>query len=199
MWMAAVLLAGATVSSFAWGALFYFRLAFAHEVRKRWLIGSSLTCMGIISYTVATCPPPHPAFVATAIAILAIGLTVFWGAVRAHGQDHPTNAFVRTSPHTLVRGGPYHFIRHPFYMSYLSFHVAAACLTCSWLVLLTVGWMGMFYYTAAREEETSFRNSSLGQQYVHYVALTGMFLPRVWPARQRADSGSMVSARRDAA
>jgi protein-S-isoprenylcysteine O-methyltransferase Ste14 len=199
MWEAAVALVGLTLLSFAWSSLFYFRLAFARDVRKRWLAGSSLTSMAVITYTIGFCPSAPPAGLVAGIALLILSLMVFWGAIAAHGRQHPANAFVRIAPETIVRRGPYGVVRHPFYLSYLLFHVAATCLTGSWLVFLTIPWMAGVYFAAAREEERFFLNGPLAEAYAQFMAATGMFLPRLRAGQPPAAACEPAPARRDAA
>ena len=87
------------------------------------------------------------------------------------------------TPESLVTGGPYARLRHPFYLAYLLMFLAAA------LIAPGAGTIGALAYaavvlnhTAAREERLLCA-SDLGDQYRAYAARTGRFLPGF--ARQR--------------
>jgi protein-S-isoprenylcysteine O-methyltransferase Ste14 len=69
-----------------------------------------------------------------------------------------------------VLPGPYRFVRHPFYCSYL--------LTWAEFRLLpTVTIMLIIYTRAAKLEEEKFTRSSLAETYKSCRTRTGLFLP----------------------
>ncbi len=83
----------------------------------------------------------------------------------------------------LVTQGIYRYIRHPQYTGFLLatlgmiFEWATLPLLIMWPVLVIV------YYRLARKEEADMQ-AEFGEQYRLYQARTGMFLPRLIPARQ---------------
>jgi protein-S-isoprenylcysteine O-methyltransferase Ste14 len=81
------------------------------------------------------------------------------------------------APHSIVTSGPYHWIRHPFYTSFLLGFGGAAIAFPNPLTI------GLFLYavvalnaTAAREERR-LGQSAFGAEYRAYVGRTGRFLP----------------------
>jgi protein-S-isoprenylcysteine O-methyltransferase Ste14 len=100
-------------------------------------------------------------------------------AVWAHGKHPPAVAFAPAVPTALVLDGPYRYVRHPFYASYLLAWLAGCAATANPWLLLTVVWMFGFYYVAARGEEESILQSGLADVYREYRNRTGMFLPKV--------------------
>lgn len=78
----------------------------------------------------------------------------------------------------LVTYGPYRFIRHPIYTSYLLALASSFCycpqigtLACWFYAIVVLG------KTAASEEERLSQSSEFGDEYVQYMKVTGRFLP----------------------
>jgi protein-S-isoprenylcysteine O-methyltransferase Ste14 len=80
-------------------------------------------------------------------------------------------------PEFLTTGGPYKFVRNPFYLSYLLNYFGAAIGMSSFVLLIQSLVMSWLYYKAAKFEEKKFSQSSLQTQYKAYIKETGMFLP----------------------
>jgi protein-S-isoprenylcysteine O-methyltransferase Ste14 len=81
-------------------------------------------------------------------------------------------------PRAVCAEGPYRFLRHPFYLSYIaafaSVAVAFPSLIISGVCLINIG---LFVYMAI-DDERVLSVSSLGAAYGAYRARVGMFLPR---------------------
>ena len=82
------------------------------------------------------------------------------------------------APVSLHRRGPFEYVRHPLYTSYLVFWSAGAVAAGGlfWIVPLA---MGVVYSVIARGEERGFELSPLAAEYRAYREETGMFFPRV--------------------
>jgi protein-S-isoprenylcysteine O-methyltransferase Ste14 len=105
-----------------------------------------------------------------------LAYSLFWRAIRVNRSSPLTHAFTPDAPRHLVRGGPYRFIRHPFYAAYSLGWMAGVVGTQSLALLPTLG-MLVIYYLAARAEEQKFMASPFREQYLEYQRSTGMFLP----------------------
>ena len=81
--------------------------------------------------------------------------------------------------HSVIRDGPYRFVRHPVYVG-LAVHFAGACIASGNLALiLGVLLVGLpLLYLRARAEEQLLR-AELGPSYDSYAREVGMFLPRL--------------------
>jgi protein-S-isoprenylcysteine O-methyltransferase Ste14 len=81
-------------------------------------------------------------------------------------------------PPAVCGSGPYRYVRHPFYLSYMVAFVAVAVafpsLIVSGVCLLNVG---LFVYMAFDDEKVLLA-SPLGADYGSYRAKAGMFVPR---------------------
>lgn len=116
--------------------------------------------------------------------LLGLGLYLlscwlFWSCIRANRQKPLSLAFNSDQPEHLTAHGPYRWVRHPFYSSYLAAWLAGATASGQWWLLLSVAIMTAIYYFAARMEERKFLSSPLAAEYQKYRAQTGMFFPRL--------------------
>jgi protein-S-isoprenylcysteine O-methyltransferase Ste14 len=118
---------------------------------------------------------------ACAAAMLYAGaLGLFWWAIATHRRAPVSAVFSPDLPQRLVQAGPYQFVRHPFYASYLLMWTAGIIATHQVWLALSVFVMGAIYVVAARSEELKFQTSTLARQYAAYRARTGLFLPNPW-------------------
>lgn len=119
-----------------------------------------------------------------AFALYGTSLGLFIWAARTTWHERLTLAFAVDLPTHLVTGGPYRFVRHPFYTSYLLAWVAGVPATGEPALLVTVLVMGSLYVRAARQEERKFAGSALRTEHRAYRARTGMFVPVLIPRPQ---------------
>jgi protein-S-isoprenylcysteine O-methyltransferase Ste14 len=113
--------------------------------------------------------------------LLAIAL--FGWAVLATRQNRPALAFAGDHPARIFRSGPYAYIRHPFYTSYLLFWLGCAVATSSLIMLIIFLSLAAIYTVAALGEQRDFSRSSLHHEYEAYQRDTGLFWPKLRPAR----------------
>jgi protein-S-isoprenylcysteine O-methyltransferase Ste14 len=100
-------------------------------------------------------------------------LVLFWWAIKTNSSARLSAAFSPDLPVHLVKDGPYRFIRHPFYCSYV----------LAWLS----GTMLIIYWKAASIEEEKFSRSSLAAEYQTYRSRTSWLVPnpmKLLPARR---------------
>ena len=82
-------------------------------------------------------------------------------------------------PESIVQAGPYRYIRHPFYSSYLIANLALlAAFPVIWTLLAAIVNFAFFIH-GARTEERNLSDGPLGPAYAEYKRRTGMFIPRV--------------------
>lgn len=88
--------------------------------------------------------------------------------------------FSLDKPTKLILDGPYRYIRHPFYTSYILAFCAAAIYTdriLAWSIVFVV--YGL-YLRASEQEECKFFDSTLKDEYLAYMQRVGRFLPRLF-------------------
>ncbi|MGK6314537.1 methyltransferase family protein [Neorhizobium sp. DT-125] len=104
---------------------------------------------------------------------------LFWWAIWASRRASLRFAFDPTLPHGIVSEGPYRYLRHPFYSSYLMFWTGWAVACWSIWSPFPVIFFAILYVTAARMEERNFEASQLADEYRQYKRKTGFFTPRI--------------------
>lgn len=108
-----------------------------------------------------------------------IALVLFHRTIAASRDGGLHFAFDKDHPVSLVTHGPYRYVRHPFYTSYLIFWTGLAIATWTWWGIPVLIAMAVIYSVAARDEEGKFANSPMAAEYAVYRSKTGMF----WPGR----------------
>lgn len=83
------------------------------------------------------------------------------------------------APEYIVTAGPYGFVRHPFYTSYLANFAAAAVISSSALPLYAFIGATWTYWRAAVAEESKFEQGPLAHAYKSYRSRTSMLIPYI--------------------
>ncbi len=89
-----------------------------------------------------------------------------------------TDTVVTRRDHELMTGGPYRFVRHPFYCAFILAILANSTVPANWFILLTGGlaWLVIIFRTNKEEENLIAR---FGDDYRGYMERTGRFFPRL--------------------
>lgn len=125
--------------------------------------------------------PPMDWRLYVTLGLFGAAAALFGAAVAASRAATLRLIFDKSVPTDLVNTGPYAFVRHPFYTSYMLFWLGCAIATlhpynfaflAALIAMLTAG---------ARGEERAFQSSPHAEAYAAYRARTGMFWPRLWP------------------
>ncbi len=153
------------------------RFVKAYEV-KRWEL-QFIKVSGIafvISHLTAALLHPVPdlalAIIGTILLLASFGL-FFW-TLKSFKQP-PAVAFADAIIAPLNTSGPYRFIRHPFYTSYLMAWLGGTFATGCWWLILTFLSMCVIYWKAASEEERQWLSGKNEQAYRSYMQKTGKF------------------------
>ena len=120
-----------------------------------------------------------PAYLAATVLII-VSLCLFWCSVAMTRVQPLTLAFALDAPTYMHVRGPYAYVRHPFYSSYVIFWLATAVAErnlLGWLILIL---MTALYSIAAKREEKKFALSPLAATYSDYRGRTGMLIPILW-------------------
>lgn len=115
------------------------------------------------------------------VALELASLVLFWAAVRASRDARLRLAFDAENPDSLVTEGPYRYLRHPFYTSYLIFWSGWAIAVWSTWALAPLLAILVVYVIAASGEERKFERTALAGDYQAYKQRTGFFWPRLRP------------------
>lgn len=140
-------------------------------------VAALTTCL-IMIILVWQVAQPSPAQFA-GFAVMAGSLAIFWAAIRASRAARLRFAFDSALPEHLVTTGPYRFVRHPFYVSYLLFWLGWALASWSAWALLPLAAMATLYTIAARYEEKLLSSSGMAEAYAAYRQKAGLFWPKI--------------------
>jgi protein-S-isoprenylcysteine O-methyltransferase Ste14 len=85
-------------------------------------------------------------------------------------------------PEELCESGPYRYIRHPLYLSYVLAFIATLVALPHWITALMAIANIVLWTLAAQSDERRIAQSPLAGQYAQYRRRVGMLLPRLrWP------------------
>lgn len=127
-----------------------------------------------------TFSPPYE----TAIQIM--GIVIFYiGAIIYNLNIIVAGKYLRPAPsgtlgsHKLVQKGPFRFIRHPLYVSYIFILIGLSLtLHTYWLLVPALCIIIGIYPTAKAEEEKLIEQ--FGEEYIKYKQKVGMFFPKLF-------------------
>lgn len=129
---------------------------------------------------------PEAADYRTAWWAIVLGAIVFasalWVFRRSHkelGRNWSITLEIRDQ-HRLINTGPYAFIRHPMYTSFLLMGLGQALLLPNWIAGLSglVGFAVLFFLRVGKEERMMLEN--FGPQYRAYMERTKRLIPYLY-------------------
>lgn len=168
--------------SFGWAVRRFFRRSGPLNTCQRWVL-TTMYATGIL-HGAAIIYKNHGTiwhFMA-ALFLFQMSLLLFWSAVVAARRQELSLFFEgKDEPNGLLMSGPYGWVRHPFYTSYLLAWLAGVTTTNQGWLLGSLAVCLVVYYQAATLEERRFLNSPLASAYRAYSRRAGMF----WPAPAR--------------
>lgn len=175
-----VVISVVAIGSFAWSVFGAFRSGEDTTSGYHTLRLSAVTAWIIQVYVLlhATLAFDSPNYWAGNL-LIVLGLLLFWHCVKVTRTRKLTLAFSVDAPEHIYQIGPYGYVRHPFYLSYLAAYFGMAIAANDVWLYLTAIVMYVLYYYAARFEEAKFEKSQLSGHYAEYRRSTGMFLPRM--------------------
>ena len=116
---------------------------------------------------------------AISTAIILSSAALFTWSIVTTRDHHFKLAFDPATPNGICSTGPFRYVRHPFYLSYIVFWAGAYVGTLSLAVLVVAIILINLYTYAALAEEAAFSQSDLNGQYAIYRQRTGFIIPRL--------------------
>lgn len=124
---------------------------------------------------------PHPLTAQIVGGLMQGGaLAIFLTAISASKKARLRAAFAEENPASLVTDGPYKYVRHPFYTSYVLFWVGWAISLWTLWAVVPVAFLVGLYISAAKGEEQKFAATDFAAEYAAYKAKTGFFWPKMF-------------------
>lgn len=144
-----------------------------------WVLGKSLPDGILWGHTLVQYIGLNGMLAAVVLYLLG-GLLIFFGWQRIYRQYWSKDE----GKGQLVTTGIYRFIRHPQYTGFLMITFGMLCEWATLPMLIMYPVLVWLYVRLARREEADMRQE-FGPAYDEYRARTGMFLPRLLPARKK--------------
>jgi protein-S-isoprenylcysteine O-methyltransferase Ste14 len=139
-----------------------------------------ITYAGVFAFVYSMWRDQHDTTIlAAAICLFLAGIALFLWSVRTTRSRRPKIAFDPEPPSFLTHAGPYRFIRHPFYASYVLFWLACAIATLHLLNFVFFVALSAIYLTAAYREERAFDASPFAAEYATYRKTAGFLWPKL--------------------
>jgi protein-S-isoprenylcysteine O-methyltransferase Ste14 len=138
------------------------------------VLGSVFGCLHV--YLLAT-GPLEPHHMAAGAGLYTVACALFtWASHSVRGRNFRL-AYAPGTPSRVFSGGPYRWVRHPFYLSYSLAWCAGVVALWDWRMLGTVAIMLAFYVAAAWGEERQLLRGPAADEYRAYRRQVGV-LPR---------------------
>ena len=103
-------------------------------------------------------------------------LIIFFWVLRSLGQNFSTTLTIKKDQ-TLVIQGPYQWVRHPMYTSFVLLWVGYFFISTNWFIGLT-GILGFVWAIVVRTpKEEQMMIERFGDEYLAYMKRTGRYLP----------------------
>jgi len=182
------------------GFLVFFPVAFYFRVRSQatgepldrrqegWFILLTLRPAGLLFMVLLVMYAVNPARLAwsavafpvwlrwTGVAIYAAAIILLMWTMKTLGPNL-TDTVVTRRAHSLVRRGPYRFVRHPFYLSVALLGIGSMLAAANWfLALVGITFFSLIRMRTRIEEQKLVER--FGDAYRTYMAETGRFWPK---------------------
>lgn len=112
--------------------------------------------------------------------LFIVALVVFWWTYFTVKSKAFSFAYSDVASMHLVIIGPFKWVRHPFYTTYILGWFAAFLTTNTIQALLISIGMFVVYWNAAKKEELQFLSSNLAAEYSDYQKRAGAFFPKIF-------------------
>lgn len=106
-----------------------------------------------------------------------VSLFIFWWSAITIKNYHFDVIFSENSPEQIVLHGPYRWIRHPFYCSYILCYLGIIILNRNSLISFVSFSLIFYYFIEAKKEERKILNGSQREVYLSYQKKSYRFLP----------------------
>ncbi|HEV7129836.1 MAG TPA: isoprenylcysteine carboxylmethyltransferase family protein [Ktedonobacterales bacterium] len=141
--------------------------------------GVIVACVLAAVWKGAAIPWLRPQVTLAGIVVIVLGAALRWWAIFTLGRYFTFEVAVR-STQSVVRSGPYRFVRHPSYTAILIMLLGVAMALTNWaslVAMLAGGLIGLLY--RVRVEERALVDA-LGQPYRDYMRHSKRFIPFIF-------------------
>lgn len=111
------------------------------------------------------------------ILVAVVGFILLWWTHHAL-DDNFSVCLKLKDDHRLIMGGPYRFIRHPMYLSFIVIIASICLISANTAVIVTNILTAVFLCSRINNEEDMMRER-FGDEYAEYSMRTGRLLPKI--------------------
>lgn len=164
-------------AAFAWAVRYHFRT----ETKPLGFIAVTLGALVNIGFfaDVIWRKPQSDVRLGAALALMLAGAAIFIWAIRASRSASLNIIFDGRQPGDLLQRGPYRWIRHPFYASYILYYAGVAVATLHAVNIGYVVLLAPVLAAGAIAEERAFQRSPQADAYRAYRKRAGLFWPKL--------------------
>lgn len=90
------------------------------------------------------------------------------------------NIFTDRAPENIVTYGPYKWVRHPYYTSYMLTYSSVLLVDQNAILVFLILVIFALYFFATADEETKILSSDQGRTYADYRSRTKKFIPYIF-------------------
>ena len=172
-------LASINLAIFSWAIRGYFRPAVDGGQRLKVAVVCGIACTVFTPLAFWLWTPESTAVAAVAAPLYIGSAGLFIWAAATNRDQRLALALTREAPTHLVTVGPYRYLRHPFYTSYLLTWLAGALAIQHPAMAIPLIAMGTIYRIAANDEEQRFLDDPrFAADYRRFMTSIGRFLPK---------------------
>jgi|GEM_PF-2013666 len=106
-------------------------------------------------------------------------LSIFWWASKSIKNQNFATIYGKDVPLKVFKGGPFKYVRNPFYSSYILCYSSTTFTLNSMTLLVLLMTLTLAYLVAVKIEENKFMYSKDFRNYLSYKKNTGRFIPKV--------------------
>ncbi|WP_245494697.1 isoprenylcysteine carboxylmethyltransferase family protein [Mesorhizobium sp. M4B.F.Ca.ET.017.02.2.1] len=167
----------ATVGQYLWSMRAHFQSSAMSSGAK--IISVVVAATALFFLAIIWILPQPPLAKIVGLAIQLVSSALFWWAISRSRKARLRFVFDADNPHGLVTDGPFSYIRHPFYTSYIIFWAGWGIATWSIWAVVPVAGIFVLYLIAALDEEKKFSRTDLAGAYEAHRKQAGLFWPRL--------------------
>ena len=176
-----------TAIVYAWAMFNLFVVNKDNTIKRIGLLVILLFSAVGILIALVDCNVPPVWRVVVCVVVLFVSNGFFWSAILSH-RTKPAAAYAQDAPETIVTSGPYAYVRHPLYLSYILAFAAGAVLTPFLYPWVGPSALVVIYYLTATSEERLILASDQKDQYQQYRQSAGLLLPKFVRANRKGDA-----------
>ncbi len=168
------------VAAFSWALKNFFRNEGQLPPKMRQLKSIAAVIALIQIVTILFSPRASLVLQIMGFVLCLLSAVLFWITLRFNQQNPLPVAFSKLETNSIRSTGPYKFIRHPFYLSYILTWMAAPFTAESWALSLTSFLMLAAYIKLIKDEESALLSGAHAETYQKYRSQTGALIPKPW-------------------